>query len=166
MEGELTKLVDRLDAFGDLSGRQLLTLTPEGQAVTETWGPLDQNGDGDQQHADLAKRTHRLWKVRVRAYLNGLAQAATWQAHVNALRYCVEATGFDAGQFYYAACLSLVESVDLLEHLSACTEAARVAGFITAEEAGQLGRGEAIDEAIDPRPADVEPGPPITGVIL
>jgi len=158
--------VARIDDFGDCSNRELVTLTPEGQRDTETWLPLDLNGDVGRQHADLAARTYRLWKVRVRSYLNGLGQTAHWQEHVSELRRGVEATGYDAGQFFFAGCLSLVEGVDLHGHLSATCEAARVAGFVTDEEVGKLAHGESIEVVMDPRPEDVPPGPPIVGTLL
>ncbi|WHZ27614.1 MAG: hypothetical protein OJF51_002411 [Nitrospira sp.] len=153
--------IERLDAFPDGSGRSLVTLTAQGQADTETWLPLDVHGDVAQQHADLAKRVHRLMKIRVRRYLNALASVCEWQACARGLSRAIGGSGYDMSKLHFREVLSVVDSGAHACLLATCSEAARVAGCVTAEEVARLLRHEPIDVVLDPRPLDVAPGPPI-----
>ena len=161
MQDDLKNFVDRIDGFGDESKRVLVSLTADGLRDTETWSSLDPERDLDIQHAALAKRLHRLAKIRVRHYLNGLALACSWQAHCNDLWRCVTASGFDPAKLYFRGVFELVAIVDLQRCLATCCEEARLAGFISVGEVDQLAKGETIAAVLDPRPADVPIGPPI-----
>lgn len=166
MDSEAQRSVDRIDDFSDQSGRVLVTLSGEGQRDTETWLPLDRTVDVDQQHVDLGRRLHRLSKYRARKFLNGFAEAAHWQQHLAALRASVLASGFNAERLYFDACQKEMLVLDLAEQLSRLLNRAREAGFIDQGEVDALASGASIEVALDPRPVDVELGPPITGVIL
>lgn len=158
-------LIARLDDFPDGSERALLTLSCQGQRDTETWMPLSPTGDIAAQHASLAMRLHRLTKVRIRHFLNGLAQCVSWKVSLNDLTRCIESSGYDTKKFFYAAAFDQVAMAVSLEQLASLCEIARVAGFITEDEVDLLVHGQAIDSRLDPRPAGIDPGPPITGVI-
>lgn len=153
--------IERIDEFPDGSARALVTLTAQGQGDTETWLPLDVNGDVAQQHADLAKRLHRLMKCRVRRFLNGLASACGWKNHASALAQAIIASKYDTSKLSFRALLATMGEVDLARLLETYAEEARVAGIVTAEEVERLLRYEPIDAVLEPRPLDVEPGPPL-----
>lgn len=166
MHGKTGGLIERLDNFGDGSNRELVTLSAEGQRDTETWSPLDLNGDRSAQHADLSARLHRLSKYRARKFLTGLAEAAHWQQHMADLRTNVLASGFSPERLYFDVCQREILTPDLAQQLSHLLNRAVVAGFIDRAEADVLANGTSIEVLLDPRPVGVEPGPPITGAML
>lgn len=157
--------IARLDDFPDGGGRALLTLSCQGQRDTETWMPLSPTGDIASQHANLAMRLHRLTKIRIRHYLKGLAQCVSWKVSLNDFKRCIESSGYDTKKFFYADAFDQASLVVSHEQLTSLCEIARVAGFITGDEADLLVQGQAIDLRLDLRPAGIDPGPPITGVI-
>jgi len=153
--------IERIDSFPDDSGRVLITLTARGQADTETWLSFDPHMDSAQQHTDLGKRVHRLLKYQVRRYLNSLASACEWSACVNGLAHGIAYSGYDVSKLHFRGMLGVVDDRAFARLLAVGSEEARVAGFVTAEEVEQLARYELIDAVLDPRPADVAPGPPL-----
>lgn len=157
--------VQGLDHFPDGSERALLSLSCQGQWDTETWMPIDPKGDVDVQHVNLAMRLHRLTKIRIRHFLNGLAQCVAWQASLNDLKRCIESSGYATAQFFYAAAFDQLIGAGPPDQLVSLCELARVAGFITEAEANLLVQGHSIDVRLDARPAGIDPGPPITGFI-
>lgn len=161
MSNPAASYIERTDEFPDGSNRSLVTLTAQGHADTETWLPLDAHGDVDQQHADLAKRVHRLMKVRVRRYLNAIASACAWQDCAYGLARAITMSGYDIPKLHFRGVLTVVGGGDLSPLLAACAAEARIAGFVTADEVDRLLRHEPIDAVLDPRPPDVEPGPPL-----
>lgn len=153
--------IERIDDFPDFTRRALVTLTAQGQADTETWLPLDVAGDVPQQHIELARRTHRLMKIRIRKFLNSVATSQAHRESILNLVRCITESGFEMERMHFRDVHNLVVGMDLSGLLQACIEEARVAGFITDAEVEQLFRLEAIEVNLDPRPPDVPPGPPL-----
>lgn len=152
--------VGRLDEFPDASGRFLVTLTAQGQTDTETWPPLDLNGNVAQQHLDMSRRLQRFFKVRTRHLLNGLAMATLWQQHVAKLRAGLLAEGYEPERMSFDGLSRSLLNLDL-SGFPDLVELARITGFLDAAEVTALLRGEAINVALDPRPGDVPLGPPL-----
>lgn len=158
-------LIAGVHAFQDGSHRALVSLTEQGLRDTETWLPLDPDKDVTAQHADLAKRLHRLVKVRVQHMLNNLAQAAHWQRHLADLRGGTVKGGYDPQQMFYDDLTCDLLRQDLTG-LPALVEQGRVAGFLNFAEAETLRRGGPIEVSLDPRPAGIGHGPPLVGEMM